>query len=101
MPDPRTRDERNRDQAPEAHNSEQDDEAAQAQTVADAARTGGEPEPEDSEKVPTGTAADDAQDLVDHMHQMETSGQIDMSAFAGERNDDDEEGSYGRAAEED
>ena len=35
------------------------------------------------------------------MRQMESSGIIDMSAFRGERNDDDEEGIYGDAAEED
>ncbi len=34
------------------------------------------------------------------MVQMETSGIIDMSAFRGERNDDEEEGRYGEAAEE-
>lgn len=91
---------RDPDEAPESRNPEQDDEDAQAQTLADSLRAGGEPALEDSEKVPTGTAADDAQDLVDHMHQMATSGLIDMSAFAGERNDDEEEGRYGSAAEE-
>ena len=40
-------------------------------------------------------------DLVDHMIQMERSGRIDMDAFRGERNDDDEPGIFGDGAEED
>lgn len=97
--------------APEAVNLEQDDEGAQAQTVADEALgrvqggpgTGRGAEPfglDDTEKVKTGDETDDVQDLVDHMRQMETSGRIDMSAFAGERNDDEEECRYGPAADE-
>lgn len=93
-------DRRNTDEAPEARNLEQEDEDAQAQTLADAVRQGGDPVLGESEKVPTGTPADEVPDLIDHMHQMESSGRIDMSAFTGERNDDDEEGRYGRAAEE-
>jgi len=95
---------------PDAVNLPQDDEAAQAQTIADEALgrveggpgTGRSAEPfglDDSEKGESGDAAD-AQDLVDHMRQMETSGRIDMSAFRGERNDDGEEGIYGEDAEE-
>jgi hypothetical protein len=83
-------------------NTEQEDESAQAQTVAEQALAGaafglglG-----DSEKVRSGDNSD-AQDLVDHMRQMESSGRIDMSAYRGERNDDDEEGQYGDAAEAD
>ena len=34
-------------------------------------------------------------DLVDEMRRMEGEGRIDMSAFAGEPNPDDEEGTYG------
>jgi len=88
--------------APETHNSEQEDESAQAQTLADealgrASRGKGDIE---SEKVKSGEGTNDVQDLVDHMKQMETSGRIDMSAFAGERNDDEEEGRFGPAAEE-
>lgn len=51
---------------------------------------------EDSEKVESGGFSvfpQDEQDLVDHMNQMVNSGDIDNSAFDGERNDDDEEGS--------
>ena len=95
-------DRRNPDEAPELHNAEQDDELEQAQTVADEAlgRATSGLGSLDSEKVKTGDESDDAQDLVDHMKQMETSGLIDMSAFNGERNDDEEEGRYGAAAEE-
>lgn len=84
-------------------NPEQDDEDAQAQTVAAAAYRSDNHEPElgDSDKVSSGDDSDDVQDLVDHMRQMTSSGRIDMSAFAGERNDDEEEGRYGPAAEDD
>ena len=83
--------ERNHDLAPETVNREQDDEPTQAQSVADASRgrTTDEFGLGESEKVSTGSDGDDAQDLVDHMRQMTTSGRIDMSAFRGERDDDD------------
>ena len=77
--------------APEAHNSEQDDEQAQAQTVAadaDALRRG---DPTSSVKA----ASTEVPDLVDHMRDMETSGRIDMGAFRGEPNMDDEDEAYG------
>ena len=79
--------------APEAHNREQDDEAAQAQSVADAARR--EARLEDSDKKPGDDESDDVQDLVDHMRQMERSGRIDMDAYRGERSDDDEDDELG------
>jgi hypothetical protein len=85
------------DQAPEAFNASQDDEDAQSQTVSDAARFSDNPLAE-SEKVASPGASDDVQDLVDHMNAMVQSGIIDMDAFRGERNDDDEEGSLGPAA---
>lgn len=90
-------------EAPEAFNAEQDDEPAQAQSVADEAlgRTSSSFGLSDTEKVASDGDEDGTQDLVDHMRQMESSGIIDMSAFRGERNDDDEEGIYGDAAEED
>lgn len=89
--------------APETDNSEQEDEDAQAQTVADEARgrSASSAGLEDSEKVNTGDETDDAQDLVDHMKQMDRSGQIDMSAFRGERNDDDEDSMLGPDGDED
>jgi len=93
--DPRTPD----SEAPEARNREQDDEDAQAQTVAAAARHA---RPlKDSDKVKTGDEGDDAQDLVDHMRQMERSGRIDMDAYRGERSDDDEDGELGPGGVED
>lgn len=85
--------------APETDNSEQEDEEAQAQTVAEEARAR-EPGLSDSEKAKTGDESDDSQDLVDHMRQMDRSGRIDMSAFRGERNDDDEEGMLGPDGDE-
>lgn len=89
--------------APETDSAEQDDESSQAQTVAADAtdRDTGGLGLEDSEKVKSGDGTDDLQDLVDHMRQMDRSGIIDMSAFRGERNDDEEEGRYGPGADED
>lgn len=82
--------------APELVNNEQEDEGAQTQTLADEAlgrsasfALG------DSEKVGGGIDGLDAPDLVDHMNQMVTSGRIDMSAYRGERSDDDEDGMLG------
>ena len=65
------------DDAPEAYNSEQEDEASQAQTVAgDAIRGDAYGESEHGGKTnPAQIDADDAQDVVDHMNQMERSGQ--------------------------
>ena len=89
--------------APETVNREQDDEADQAQSVADEAIDVSTSVfgLSDTEKVANDDDEDGAQDLVDHMRQMESSGHIDMSAFRGERNDDDEEGRYGEGADED
>ena len=85
--------------APEAHNREQDDEEAQAQSVAEAARHARLQE--GSDKAPGGDETEDAQDLVDHMRQMERSGVIDMDAYRGERSDDDEDGELGPGGIED
>ena len=85
--------------APEMVNREQDDEPAQAQTVAAAARQA-RPH-EDSRKAPARDEGDDAQDLVDHMRQMERSGRIDMDAYRGERSDDDEDDELGPGGVED
>ena len=79
------------DLAPEAHNSEQDDEQAQAQTIADQANALRKGDPTASVKVGT----TEVPDLVDHMRDMESSGRIDMSAFEGEPNMDDEDETYG------
>lgn len=83
-------------------NREQSDEDAQAQTIAGEAMTHAQApnlSGEDSEHGGTPNPAqivpDDTQDVVDHMQQMERSGQIDMDAFRGERSDDDESGMLG------
>ena len=90
-------DEQTRDLAPENDNSEQDDAASQANTVADEAAARGTDVLglSDSEKVKGGIGdEDDEQDLVDHMKQMVTSGRIDMSAYRGEPDLDDEENGF-------
>lgn len=87
---------------PDTVNTEQEDEDAQSQEIASEAmvRNTSVLGLSDSEKVSTGDDTDDVQDIVDHMLQMDSSGHIDMSAFRGERNDDDEEGMYGDGVEE-
>ncbi len=86
----------------QSDNQEQDDEDAQAQTVADDAihgRADRKMAMHDSQHGGTSNPAqitpDDQQDVVDHMQQMERSGRIDMGAFAGERSDDDEPQMFG------
>ncbi|MCW0198569.1 hypothetical protein [Sphingopyxis sp.] len=86
-------DPRSSSEAPETRNREQDDEEAQAQTVAEAARHARSLE--DSHKAKARDETDDVEDLVDHMRQMERSGRIDMGAYRGERSDDDEEDELG------
>jgi hypothetical protein len=93
------------EEAPELHNAEQDDELAQAQTLADEALAGGarDASPLDSLKPDDeGEVMDDSsQDLVDKMRDMEQSGRIDMGAYRGEPNHDDEEDMYGDVADDD
>lgn len=93
------------DLAPEAHNQEQDDSASQAQTLADEAlgrATSVLGAGEETERTPgDGDEPGSTPDLVDHMKQMVSSGRIDMGAYRGERNDDDEEGSLGEAGIDD
>ena len=91
--------------APETFNDEQDDEDAQAQTLADEA-LGRNPadygSPTESRKVTGGMFDEDStQDLVDHMRDMERSGRIDMGAYRGEDNMDDNEEKYGERPDED
>ena len=84
------------EQAPELHNAEQDDELEQAQTVSqEAGYKDAEASPLDSEKVTSGDDEDQAQDLIDRMRDMEQSGRIDMGAYTGEPNHDDNEDKYG------
>ncbi len=82
-------------------NQSQRDEA-QAQKVAEQAQTQTKAKREDvsnstrdDNSDPAQIIPDDKQDTVDHMKQMAESGRIDDGAFAGERNDDDEEGDLG------
>ena len=90
--------------APETFNSEQDDEAAQAQTVSEDAirdiadRGSAHESAHGGATNPAQIDPDDAQDVVDHMNQMERSGRIDMDAYRGERSDDDEPDTFGEAA---
>ena len=86
------------EQAPELHNAEQDDELEQAQTVAEEAlNADAEASPLDSVKPdqPGEVMDDSSQDLIDKMRDMEQSGRIDMGAFTGEPNHDDNEDKYG------
>ena len=86
------------DFAPETHNDEQDDEQSQAQAIADEAISGSRFEAEPARQH-QGRAAvwmtTSTQDLIDHMRDMEQSGRIDMGAYAGEENLDDNEDKYG------
>ena len=92
------------DQAPELHNDEQEDELEQAQTVArEAGHRDADSSPLDSVKPdqPGAATHDSSQDLIDHMRDMEQSGRIDMSAYRGEPNMDDNEDKYGEDNKED
>lgn len=94
------------DQAPELYNDEQDDdEAEQAQSIADEALDGEarDPSPLDSAKpYDEGEVMNDSsQDLIDRMRDMEQSGRIDMDAYRGEPNMDDNEDKYGPENKED
>ncbi len=81
--------------APETHNSEQDDEPGQAQTVAAEAMAQRRQGSGESTKGGKGIEGASGQDLVDHMREMERSGHIDMGAFRGEPSMDDEDDTYG------
>ena len=92
----KNQEERQADLAPETHNDEQDDHLSQAQEVAEEARNkDGEASPLDSIKVGGGIDGTDSQDLIDKMRDMEQSGRIDMGAYRGEPNMDDNEDKYG------
>lgn len=79
---------------PDRQNSEQDETGTQAQDIADEALNGDEHLPEESEKDSPSNPADlvprDAPDLVDRIKEMQKSGRIDMGAFTGEEDMDDE-----------
>ena len=91
--------------APETHNDEQDDHRSQAQEVAEQARevtseTGSPTESIKSDNS-SGLMGDSTQDTVDHMRDMESSGRIDMDAYTGEPNHDDNVDKYGKARKPD
>ncbi|GGD72323.1 hypothetical protein [Croceicoccus mobilis] len=88
------------DLPPETVNEEQVDKDAQAQTVAEQARgrrpSGAVLDEASEKRADSVTSDDDTEDLVDHMKQMDTGG-IDMSAYRGEPNMDDNENKYGKS----
>jgi len=91
-------------QAPELYNDEQEDEEAQAHQVAREARSSDDQSsPLDSIKPDDeGEVMDDSsQDLIDKMRDMEQSGRIDMGAYRGEPNLDDNEDKYDEENRED
>ena len=89
------------DEAPELHNSEQDDEMEQSQSVADEALAGaaqkGSPLDSVKDDEDSGLMGDSTQDLIDRMRDMEQSGRIDMDAYRGEPNHDDNQDKYAKA----
>lgn len=95
-----SKEQRMADLAPENHNDEQDDHRNQAQEVSKEAQrlTPGIDKPTESEKGPgkTDLMNDSTQDVIDHMKDMESSGQVDMDAFRGEPNHDDNVDKYGK-----
>jgi len=82
--------------APENHNSEQDDGDSQAQTVGEEALEPDLAGPTESEAVEGGLDDIHEQDLIEHMRDMEASGRIDMDAYRGEPNLDDNVDKYGK-----
>lgn len=87
-------------------NSEQAEAGTQAQDIADDARARSTDMSEDSERGgktnPAQIIPDDTEDLVEKMEAMNRSGRIDMDAYAGEpQMDDEEEDAYGPTEDED
>lgn len=85
-------------------NKEQAEAGTQAQDVADDARARSTDLAEESEHGgrtnPAQIIPDDVPDLVDKMNEMDRSGRIDMDAYAGEPQMDDEEDEMGRTDDE-
>lgn len=96
---PKSHEERQASLAPETHNDEQDDHREQAQQVAEEAQEPSSRSPTESEKGEndSGLMNDSTQDTVDKMRDMESSGHIDMEAYRGEPNHDDNVDKYGKA----
>jgi hypothetical protein len=87
-------------------NSEQAEAGTQAQDVADDARARSTDLSEESERGgkanPAQIIPDDTEDLVEKMEAMNRSGRIDMDAYAGEpQMDDEEDNAYGPTEDED
>jgi len=86
-------------------NKEQAEAGTQAQDVADDARAAATDLAEESEHGgrtnPVQIIPDDVPDLVDKMNEMNRSGRIDMDAYAGEPQMDDEEDEMGPTDDED
>src|SRR5689334_22234814 len=80
---------------PDRDNAEQNEEGKQAQDVADEALNGEPQEVADSESGSPASIADvvprDVPDTVENIENMLHSGRIDMGAFEGEENMDDED----------
>lgn len=102
---PESQEQRQANLAPETHNDEQDDHRSQAQEVAQQAKTTtgetGSPTESTKDNNSSGLMGDSTQDVVDHMRDMESSGRIDMGAFKGEPNHDDNVDKFGKAAKPD
>lgn len=98
---PKSQEERQGGLAPENHNDEQDDHRSQAQEVSEQAQADGSDagaSPTESKKGPnsSGLRGDSTQDSIDHMRDMESSGRIDMDAYRGEPNHDDNVDKFGK-----
>ena len=97
---PQSQEQRQSDLAPETHNDEQDDHRSQAQEVAEQARQTssdtGSPTESTKSKNKSDLMGDSTQDTIDHMRDMESSGRIDMDAYRGEPNHDDNVDKYGK-----
>ena len=101
--DVKNQEQRQADLAPETHNDEQDDHRSQAQEVSEQAQRPETESPTESRKSDnsSGLMDDSTQDVVDRMRDMESSGRIDMDAYRGEPNMDDNEDKYGPDSKED
>lgn len=95
-----SQEERQASLAPETHNDEQDDHRSQAQEVAEQAQ---DPKsrmasPTESAKSPNSAniLGNSSEDTIDRMRDMENSGRIDMGAYEGEPNMDDNTEKYGK-----
>lgn len=97
--EPVSQEERQAGLAPETHNDEQDDHRNQAQEVAMQAQEEAHNVAGATESLKVASPAVDGvagseTDLIDQMVEMEDTGRIDNSAFAGEPNHDDEPSTY-------